>query len=273
MVGGIATKNWVRDFFACIGALACLAVLASTLYLYSFFYSLPDLERMRFGGVKQIAQRYVVDRVVDKERRFRWVEHTEVSRELVQAIVASEDPGFLERVGMPAELHQRSLARTVARHLFHSEERETIRRLREALIARELETKLAKHELAELYLNILSFGPGLLGVNAAAHFYFAKAPNELNAAEGAYLAVLLSAPLPVPAMVTDEKAAVSSAMRISIRRILADMLEGGQLSAKEYQAYVRYDYSRADKDTTVTKRGILQRERGLAGSEANQPPR
>ena len=211
-------------------------------------------------------------------RRYRWIAIDEVSRDLLYSVVLAEDAEFFEHEGVAFDALLNSLADNIKRrkiesggstitqqtvkNVFLTNERTLLRKLKELLIARDIEEKLSKNEILEVYLNIAEFGPDIIGVNSASHKYFQKTPNEINAAEGAFLALLLPSPRRLAYSMVENKN-LTKAHRNKIRRILGDMLHNEYISLKQYQEYLQYDYFDSTKNTPLKKRGNLQR--GLAG--------
>jgi penicillin-binding protein 1A len=132
---------------------------------------------------------------------------------VVQAFIATEDKRFYRHGGIDyprivgavwANLKARGFAEgfstitmQLARNVFPerlSREKTILRKLREAKVARELERRLPKTRILELYLNQIAFGSGAYGVEAAAQRYFGRSVRELNVAEAAMLAALPKAP-------------------------------------------------------------------------------
>ena len=68
------------------------------------------------------------------------------------------------------------------------------RKLKELVLAVQLEEVVGKRKILETYLNVAEWGEGIYGIKAAARHYFDKEPSELNAREGAFLAMLLPSP-------------------------------------------------------------------------------
>ncbi len=127
-----------------------------------------------------------------------------------QAVVAVEDERFYRHYGVDL----RSLARAVvtnvvtgrlaqgastitqqtARNLYLTQQKTFGRKIQEAVIAVELERKYTKNEILELYLNLIYFGHGAYGVEAAAQTYFNKPAADLTLAESALLTGVLKGP-------------------------------------------------------------------------------
>ncbi|MBL8998008.1 MAG: PBP1A family penicillin-binding protein [Gemmatimonadales bacterium] len=85
----------------------------------------------------------------------------------------------------------------LARNIFSeqlSPEKTLLRKVREAKVARQIESRFSKERILELYLNQIAFGTGAFGVESAAQRYFGRPINEMTVAEGAMLAALPKAP-------------------------------------------------------------------------------
>jgi monofunctional glycosyltransferase len=87
-----------------------------------------------------------------------------------------------------------TITQQTARNLYLSPERSLSRKLREAVLAKQLEGALDKKRIFEIYLNIAEFGPGVYGAEAAAQHYFQKSAAELTEQEAAELAAALPDP-------------------------------------------------------------------------------
>ncbi|RMG84597.1 MAG: PBP1A family penicillin-binding protein, partial [Candidatus Dadabacteria bacterium] len=128
----------------------------------------------------------------------------------VRAFLAIEDHRFFEHFGLNVGRILKALAvdvlerrvveggstitQQLAKVLFLTPERTVKRKLREALLALEIERRYTKQEILEFYLNQIYLGNGAYGVGAAARAYFGKPPSELTLADAALLAALPKAP-------------------------------------------------------------------------------
>jgi monofunctional biosynthetic peptidoglycan transglycosylase len=143
------------------------------------------------------------------EDRVDWVELDDVSPYLVCAVVKAEDRGFFRHAGFEWPQVRKALrgyltashagggstiTQQLARNLYLTPARSLHRKLREALIARRLESSLDKRRILELYLNVVEWGDGVWGAKQAARVYFGRSPAELGVFEAAVLASLLPAP-------------------------------------------------------------------------------
>ena len=144
------------------------------------------------------------------ERRQVWVSYDEISEDLKRAILISEDAAFFNHQGIDIN-ELKAAIRTVwdtlsfrrggstitmqlARNLYLSPAKNPLRKLKEILIARQLEQSLSKRRIFELYLNVVEFGRNLYGAEAAARFYFGKSAADLDPLEASTLAALLPSP-------------------------------------------------------------------------------
>jgi len=140
----------------------------------------------------------------------RWVPYGRISPHLKRAVLVSEDLGFFDHHGfavgeMKAALEdawrQRKLPRgastitqQVAKNLWLAPSYNPLRKVKEAILTRQLEEHLEKRRILEIYLNVAQFGPAVYGAEAAARRYFGKSAADLDEAEAAQLAAGLPRP-------------------------------------------------------------------------------
>jgi len=138
------------------------------------------------------------------------VKYYELPRNLVNAVVATEDRKFFEHGGIDfwsifrASIANFRAGRTVqggstitqqlAKIMFLSSERTLSRKIKEALLAVQIEHKYSKQQILALYLNKAYMGSGIFGVSAASKYYFAKNVRNLSLYESAILAGILKSP-------------------------------------------------------------------------------
>jgi penicillin-binding protein 1A len=167
----------------------------------------------------------------------------QVSRHVVDALIATEDREFFEHSGVSLRGIGRAIIRTLgghkeggstltmqlARNLFLSPEQTISRKIDEIGLARELEKKYNKEQILLMYLNTVYFGRGVFGIWAAAHEYFGKLPDQLDIPESA----LIIAQLKGPSNYDPEK----NPQRALDRRneVMYNLVETGKLSKTEYQ--------------------------------------
>jgi monofunctional glycosyltransferase len=140
---------------------------------------------------------------------WRWVPWDRISVHAKRAVVAAEDMEFFSHRGFSASELQVALreamagerfrgastiTQQLAKNLWLSPSRNPWRKLKEALLTRSLEKHLTKRRILEVYLNVVEFGPGVYGVEAAARRYFDKPAAGLTEHEAAMLAASLPRP-------------------------------------------------------------------------------
>jgi monofunctional biosynthetic peptidoglycan transglycosylase len=142
--------------------------------------------------------------------RHRWVAYSKISLNLKRAMVAAEDANFLEHEGFDWDAIQRAyeknlkqgrvvaggstISQQLAKNLFLSGRRSALRKLQEALITVMIEAVMSKRRIFEIYLNIIEWGNGVFGAEAASRHYFKKSAANLDAWEAAHLAAMVPNP-------------------------------------------------------------------------------
>lgn len=142
--------------------------------------------------------------------RYQWVPLIRVSPNLRRAVIVSEDATFYSHHGfdwggiqkaMEKNLAQgdvvaggSTITQQLAKNLFLSIRRTPWRKAEEAIITVMLEHRLSKRRILEIYLNVIEWGNGIFGAEAAARHYFAKPAAELTAREAAWLAAIVPKP-------------------------------------------------------------------------------
>ena len=139
-----------------------------------------------------------------------WVGYARISPDLKRAVLVAEDSAFWQHEGIDIEQIRESveanlekgkrvrgastITQQLAKNLYLSPSRDPVRKLRELLITRRLEAELTKRRILELYLNVIEWGDGIYGAEAAARVYFHKAALELDPEEAALLAGAIRSP-------------------------------------------------------------------------------
>ncbi len=183
------------------------------------------------------------------EKRRSPVLLAEVPRNMIYAVLASEDDRFYEHPGVDWQGITRAvvhLLRTgekgpggstitmqVARNFFLSREKTYVRKLNEILLALKIERELSKDEILELYLNKIFLGHRAYGVGAAAQVYYGKALNELDLPQLAMIAGLPKAPSRFNPVVNAERALARR------NYVLGRMRELNYITPAEYETAIR----------------------------------
>jgi monofunctional biosynthetic peptidoglycan transglycosylase len=142
--------------------------------------------------------------------QYHWVDYPRISMQAKRAIIAAEDMKFIDHEGFDWDGIQHALAKNqkkgkpvaggstitqqLAKNLFLSGERTYWRKGEEALITLMLEAVLDKRRILELYLNVVEWGVGVFGVDAAAHHYYGIPAANLGPEQAARLAAMLPRP-------------------------------------------------------------------------------
>ncbi|MDP1709015.1 MAG: monofunctional biosynthetic peptidoglycan transglycosylase [Gammaproteobacteria bacterium] len=140
----------------------------------------------------------------------RWVPYARISPHLKRALIVAEDARFLEHEGFDWEGIQTAyeknlkkgrvvaggstISQQLAKNLFLSGERSMLRKMQEAVITLMLEQLMSKRRIFEIYLNVIEWGDGIFGAEAAARHYYATSVSALNAEQSAWLAAIVTNP-------------------------------------------------------------------------------
>lgn len=150
------------------------------------------------------------DRNPEAELRHKWVPYSNITNHLKRALIAAEDAKFVDHEGFDWEGIQKAYVKNVkkgkivaggstisqqlAKNLFLSTKRTPWRKLEEAAITIMLEAVMDKQRIFEIYLNIIEWGDGVFGAEAAARHYFHTSAGQLTAAQSAELAAMVPNP-------------------------------------------------------------------------------
>jgi monofunctional biosynthetic peptidoglycan transglycosylase len=140
----------------------------------------------------------------------RWVPYERISPYLKRAVIAGEDQRFLEHAGFDVGAIEEALEKNVrrgrirrggstisqqlARNLFLSPRRTYLRKAQEAVITVMIEQVLGKRRILEIYLNVIEWGSGIYGAEAAAEHYYGETAADLDPEEAARLAAMIPSP-------------------------------------------------------------------------------
>lgn len=146
----------------------------------------------------------------DAELRYRWVDYNRVSVHLKRAVIAAEDSRFLAHEGFDWEGIEKAVERNLrkgrivaggstisqqlAKNLFLSASRNPFRKLQEAVITVMIETLWSKRRILEVYLNVIEWGNGIFGAEAASRRYFRVSASGLGPDQAAHLAAMIPNP-------------------------------------------------------------------------------
>lgn len=142
--------------------------------------------------------------------RHQWVPYERISTQLKRAVVTSEDARFVEHEGVDwdavAKAYEENMKRgrpakggstisqQLAKNLFLSSERSYVRKGQELVITTMLELLWDKRRILEVYLNVVEWGDGVFGAEAAARHYYGVSASQLGPEQSARLAAFLPSP-------------------------------------------------------------------------------
>jgi penicillin-binding protein 1A len=229
------------------GLLGVGAVAAGVAFYLAFVRDLPDIDSVE--DYRPPLASVVLDRHGERvgaffhERR-RLIPLTEVPQHVVRAFIAAEDSHFYEHSGIDYASILRAawanlragevvegastITQQTVKGLLLSPERKFRRKIREVILARNLEQQLTKQEILYLYLNQIYFGSGAYGLREAARSYYGKEVADLTVGEAAQLAGLPKAPTSYSPRRNPERAERRR------RYVLSRMLDEGFITQKLY---------------------------------------
>jgi len=194
----------------------CVVVAATAIAFSAFIWlTLPDVSGLKTKNPETTS--LIRRRLAQAGRKSKgpvhldWISFDRIPPLLKKCVLVSEDASFYGHKGIDygelkesikQDIRERRLARggstitqQLAKNLYLSTGKSFARKLRELLIARRLEKALGKDRIFHLYLNVIEFGPGIYGVQAAAHHWFGKDVESLSLEEMVRLTAIIPRPL------------------------------------------------------------------------------
>jgi monofunctional glycosyltransferase len=178
-------------------------------YLCYIYLTLPDVRPLATSNPTttafiELRKREAAEAGRALDIRQRWVPYSQISSNLRRAVVVTEDSTFFDHEGIDLRELRASLesnweegrftrgastiTQQLAKNLYLSPSRNPVRKLKELLITRRLEAALSKRRILEIYLNVIEWGDGIFGAEAATRAYFGKPASALAPEEAALLA-------------------------------------------------------------------------------------
>lgn len=146
----------------------------------------------------------------EAELKHQWVDYQKISNHLKRAVIAAEDAKFTDHEGVDWEAIQKAyeknlkkgkivsggstISQQLAKNLFLSSKRTPWRKAQELVITYMLEAMLSKRRIFEIYLNMIEWGNGVFGAEAAARHYYKTSAAKLSPNQAARLAVMIPNP-------------------------------------------------------------------------------
>jgi monofunctional biosynthetic peptidoglycan transglycosylase len=197
--------------------LALLLAVAAAYVVYAV-RGLPPPSRVRALATANPGTTALIEQRQEEARRAgrparraqTWVPLGRVSRHLIRAVLASEDQKFFGHDGVDWEALQKSveedrkkrrfarggstITQQLAKNLFFGTQKTLTRKLRELVVAWWMERDLSKRRILELYVNVIEWGDGIYGCEAAARRWYGKGAADLDEQEAAGLAAMIPNP-------------------------------------------------------------------------------
>ena len=195
-------------------AARALLVFLAFVVVYQFWLFGHVVWWVRFNPSTSAFMETRLDVLQDKnpnaELRHKWVPYERISIHLKRALIAAEDARFLDHDGFDWAAIQKAYEKNVrrgkvvaggstisqqlAKNLFLSGQRTPWRKAQEAAITVMIETVMSKRRIFEIYLNVIEWGDGVFGAEAAARHYYGTSAAHLNAHQAARLAAMVPKP-------------------------------------------------------------------------------
>ncbi len=222
-----------------------IVIIKSTLPTLASIYSIKKAQTSFYTiTLKENLAEYARVETPPKE----WTPLNKISKRIQGAIISSEDGKFFLHPGYDLEQFQDAINDTFVRkkkmrgastitqqlvkNLFLNKDRSFGRKGKELIMSLMIEKHADKKKILETYLNIIEYGKGLYGIQAATQFYFKKNPDKLTAREAAFLAMLL--PSPAKYSKSFKTKTLTSFANRMIASILLKMKQGGYIGEEEY---------------------------------------
>lgn len=193
--------------YSILGALIALVLVQFWFFLHIWYWVDHNPASTAFMDAR-------LERLQEKkpntQLEFRWVPYQRISPNLKRAIVVAEDAKFLDHEGFDWDgirsAYEKNrqkgkvvaggstISQQLAKNLFLSGERTWWRKAQEAAITIMLEAVLSKRRILEIYLNVIEWGNGVFGAEAAARYHFGVTAGELSAGQAAQLAAMVPSP-------------------------------------------------------------------------------
>ena len=164
----------------------------------------PDVHALQKRWPRSTAFIEAWKRKEQRDPAWRLVPYARISPNLKRAVLVAEDIGFFSHDGFDMQEVRLAVRKAVdsgerprgastltqqlAKNLYLTPSRDPVRKVKEAILTMQLERELGKKRILELYLNVVEFGPGVFGAEAAARKFYGKGAAGLTEREAAELA-------------------------------------------------------------------------------------
>ena len=139
-----------------------------------------------------------------------WISLRSIPQDAIDAVIVSEDGTFWSHHGFDWFEFKESIERNfeegraargastitqqLVKNLYLSPSKNPLRKMKEWILTWYMEQELSKSRILEIYLNVIEWGDGVYGIEAASHYYFDKTASDLHREECARLAAIIPSP-------------------------------------------------------------------------------
>lgn len=222
-------------------------ILAGFLALFLLF--LPNISYLREHNPTQTrfmelylhhVQKKGEERVIDHS----WVPDERISSQLKRAVLVSEDDAFFyhhgfdwKQLGEAVKVNWKkkrfarggsTITQQLVKNLYLAPDKNPLRKIREWILTYQMEYTLKKERIFEIYLNVVEWGPGVYGAEAASRYYFGVSSQNLTSHQAAFLAAIL----PNPTLLAGSHRYVGRINK-KVALILSRMSRSGNIEAGE----------------------------------------
>jgi monofunctional biosynthetic peptidoglycan transglycosylase len=179
---------------------------------YLFYPDVSSLKKKNPNKTSFMEYREAEWRQQDKRIKInkKWAPISSISPYLIKAVLIAEDDKFWSHQGFDFDAIQKAIetdikkkkfkfggstiSQQLAKNLYLTPSKNPVRKFKEAILTWRIEQNLSKKRILELYLNVVEWGEGIFGIEAASQHYYKKSALYLNPDEAAHLAVILPNP-------------------------------------------------------------------------------
>lgn len=205
-------RSVIRPFLRGLGLLLLVALIALLLLQASYYVRVRQYatENPATTAFMELRLQQLQAKDPGASLRHRWVAWARISPWLKRAVIAAEDARFTQHHGIDWEALRKAfeenaeaghvvrggstISQQLAKNLFLSPDRSYLRKIQEALIAVMIEQALSKRRILELYLNVIEWGEGVFGAEAAARHYHGVSAGDLNRWQSSLMAARIPNP-------------------------------------------------------------------------------
>jgi monofunctional glycosyltransferase len=245
----------VRRFFGRILLFIGIAAVAFAATILVLWLMPPDVKDLKTRNPQKTAMmRFREAQYLKKTgkrlwRNQTWVPLSRISPKLIEAVIIAEDDKFFQHEGFDFEGMKdafekdiqtgrftgggSTITQQLAKNLYLKPNRNPVRKIREAVIAFKLDRRLKKSRILELYLNVIEWGRGIYGAEAASKTYYGKPCADLTAEEAVRLATVL--PNPVVFAPDDDRYYRMRKKRSIVAQI---MVKRSRMTEEEFRAFM-----------------------------------